>query len=70
MKKVYKIENLCCANCAQRIERFVSKIEGVTEASLSFIFQKLTVVSDREVTDEVLRICKKIEPDAKVTVIL
>ena len=29
MKKVLKIENLDCANCAAKLERRISKIDGV-----------------------------------------
>ena len=30
MKKVYKLEDLDCANCAAKMERAVAKIEGVS----------------------------------------
>ncbi len=67
MKRIYKLENLCCANCANKIERTVAKAHGVAEATLSFMLQKLTVVSDVDLTDEIVKIVRKIEPDCKVT---
>ena len=64
MKKIYFLENLCCAHCASKIERAVSKLNGVEECNLNFMLQKLTVIYSREeLFDEVKRIIVKIEPD-------
>ena len=41
MKKVYRLEDLDCANCAAKMERAISKIEGVQSASVSFLMQRL-----------------------------
>lgn len=40
MKKVYKLEDLDCANCAAKMERAVAKIEGVSSIHISFITQR------------------------------
>ncbi len=65
MKAVLKLEGLCCANCAAKIENEVKKIDGLDEANLSFMTQKLTLEapeSDLErIVDEASRIAKKIE---------
>ena len=53
MKKVFKLEDLDCANCAAKMENAISKIEGVESANVSFMTQKMTI-------------CKKIEPDCKI----
>ena len=37
MKKIIKLEGLCCANCAAKIEEGVKKLDGVNNASLSFM---------------------------------
>ena len=37
MKKVYKLEDLDCANCAAKMERAVAKIEGVSSIHISLI---------------------------------
>ena len=66
MKKAYKIENLCCAHCANKIERLVSKIKGVEEANLNFMLQKLIVETEGDVTAEIEKIVRKIEPECKV----
>ena len=41
MKKIIKLEGLCCANCAAKIEEGVKKLDGVNSASLSFMTQRL-----------------------------
>ena len=43
MKKKFKLADLDCANCAQKMEDAIKKIEGVENASVSFMMQKLTV---------------------------
>ena len=67
MKKRCKLENLCCANCAAKIERGIRAIDGVKEASVNFMTQKLTIDADdarfHEILTEAAAICKKIEPD-------
>ena len=71
MKKVYKMTDLCCANCAAEIERDIAKIKGVNECSVNFIMQKLTVEIDDDtdfdaVMKKVVKTCKKIEPDCRI----
>lgn len=67
MKKVFKLEDLDCANCAAKMERNILKIKGVQSANVSFMSQKLTLEAlDEEfeaIMDEVVRVCKKVEPD-------
>ena len=67
MKKVFRLENLDCANCAAKMERGIQKISGVTYASVSFMTQKLTIEAEDttfdQVMDEVVRVCKKVVPD-------
>lgn len=43
MKKVYKLQELDCANCAAKMEQAISKIAGVEKASVNFMMQKLTL---------------------------
>ncbi len=70
MKAVLKLEGLCCANCAAKIENEVKKIDGLNEANLSFMTQKLTLEapeSDLErIVDEASRIAKKIEDEVNI----
>lgn len=70
MKKTYKLEDLDCANCAAKMEDAIKKIDGVTNASVSFIMQKMTIeaADDRfeQVLKDVLKTIKKVEPDCRV----
>ena len=67
MKKVFKMQDLDCANCAAKMERSIRAIDGVKEATVNFMTQKLTIDADDARFDEILTeaaaICKKIEPD-------
>lgn len=70
MKKTYVIEDLCCANCANKIETEIKNLDGVTSASLNFIAQKLFVEFEDRIADtitaSVVKIATKIEPDVSV----
>ena len=44
MKKTYKFTNLCCANCAAKIERQAAALPGVESCTLNFMFLKMAVV--------------------------
>ena len=70
MKKKFKLQDLDCANCAAKMEEAIKKLDGVQDASVSFMTQKMTVDADDErfdeIMDEVVRVCAKVEPDCKV----
>ncbi len=72
MKKKFKLENLDCANCAAKMEDAIKHIDGVTDANMSFMTQKLTVEADDArfdaIMDEIVKTCAKIEPDMKILV--
>ena len=46
MKKTYKLIDLDCANCAAKMEAAIKKLPGVTDATVSFLTQKMTVEAD------------------------
>ena len=70
MKKIFRLKDLDCANCAAKMERGINKIDGVESATVSFMSQKLTIEADdsrfESIMDEVVRVCKKIEPDCVI----
>lgn len=70
MKKKFKLTDLDCANCAAKMEDAIKKLPGVTDATVSFMTQKLTIEADdgrfEDIMDEVVRVCKKIEPDCAI----
>lgn len=67
MKKVINLEDLDCANCAAKMECAVKKVEGVTNANVNFMMQRMTVEIDHDdpqaVLAEIKKVCKKVEPD-------
>ena len=70
MKKKFKLTDLDCANCAAKMEAAIKKIDGVNDATVSFLTQKLTLDADDArfdaSLDEVVRVCKKVEPDCVI----
>ena len=70
MKKAFKLEHLCCANCAAKIETAIGKLEGVHKVSLNFLAEKLTIEADDTRFDEIMKECvkiaKRIEPDCNI----
>lgn len=70
MKKKYKLQDLDCAHCAAKMEEAIKKIDGVNDAAISFMTQKLTIDADDEkfdsIMNQVVEECKKVEPDCTV----
>ena len=73
MKKVIKLEGLCCANCAAKIEEGVKKLNGVKSASLSFMTQRLVIEAEDGEEERIVEAARvledKIEPEAEFKVI-
>ena len=65
MKKHYKFE-IDCANCAAKVEDAIKKIDGVNNATVSFMTQKLTLDADDACLQKVVATAKKIEPDCEL----
>lgn len=70
MKKVFRLEDLDCANCAAKMECAIKKLNGVNDASVSFMAQRLTIDADdenfEEIMNKVVKTCRKIEPDCTI----
>lgn len=70
MKKKFKLQDLDCANCAAKMENAIKKIDGVHDANVSFMTQKMTVDAedDRfdEIMQEIVKVCAKVEPDCQI----
>ena len=70
MKKTYKIE-VDCAACALKMEEAAQKTQGVAEATVSFMTQKMKVefvegADPAAVMQQVRKNCKKVEDDCEV----
>ncbi len=70
MKKVYKVEDLDCANCAAKIESAIQKIDGVQSASVSFVAQKIVLEAEESalsgIEKQMVKVCRKIELDCRI----
>ncbi len=70
MIKKYNMENVDCANCAAKMEEGIKKLEGVNDARVNFLTQKLVLDTKREDVDalmkEILKICRKIDGDVEI----
>ena len=72
MKKVYRLEDLDCANCAAKMEDAIRKIEGVNGVNVNFLAQRMTLDAEDSIFDDVLqkavKTAKRIEPDCRIRV--
>ncbi len=72
MNKTYKIE-VDCANCAEKMQEAAKRTEGVADATVSFMTQKMKVefvdgADEKAVMKQVVKACKKVEPDCEVAI--
>ncbi|MBS4009103.1 MAG: cation transporter [Clostridium sp.] len=67
MKKKFTLKGLECANCAAKMEKVINELDGVKEATVNFMTQKLVIEGEDEkmptIIQEAEKIVKKIEPD-------
>ncbi|HHV97976.1 MAG TPA: cation transporter [Clostridiaceae bacterium] len=67
MKRRFILEGLGCANCAAKIEMAINKLDGVKEATVNFMTQRLVVEGEDEKMPAIIqaaeKIVKSIEPD-------
>lgn len=67
MKKRFKLENLDCAGCAAKMENNIKKIDGVNDAVVSFMTQRLSIDADdsrfEQIMQQVETVCRKVEPE-------
>lgn len=70
MEKIYNIE-VCCPNCAAKMEAASQKVSGVSSAAISFVTQKMKIsfaegADPAAVMPEVLKVCRKVERDVEI----
>ena len=58
MKKIFKLENLDCANCAAKMENAINKMEGVS-ATINFMSQKLSLEAADDVFEDTIAAAQK-----------
>lgn len=66
MERIIKFKGLCCANCAEKLERKLNKMKGV-EATVSFVAGKILLnLDDENLLESVIELCKKTEPEIEI----
>lgn len=70
MKKTFNFENLDCANCAAKMEDAIKKIDGVVDATVTFMTQKLYIEYDesqeKDILKKVRKAVRKIDSDTDI----
>ena len=70
MKKVFKMQDLECANCAAKMQDAIGKIDGVEAVSVNFLTQRMTLEAPEERMEEILqkadKAIRKFEPDCRI----
>lgn len=59
MKKTFVIEDLDCPNCAAKLELALKGIDGVENATVNFIAQKMTIEADEGAFDKIMKAAVK-----------
>ena len=72
MKKKFKMQDLDCAHCAAKMDEAIKNIDGVNDAAISFMAQKLTIDAEDDkfdsIMEEVVKTCRKVEPDCTILI--
>ena len=68
MKKRFKFV-VDCANCAAKVEAAVKKIDGVNDATVNFMAQKLVLDADDARFEEILKAAQKVADKYDTTII-
>ena len=70
MRKVFKLDEIDCANCARELQEGLAKLDGVQSVSVNFMTQKLTLEADDAefdaVFERVVDYTAENEPDCEI----
>ena len=71
MKKTLKFTEIDCANCAAKVEKNISKLEGVESVRVVFLTQKIILGVDesadwQDLLKQIEKAAKKVEPDCEI----
>lgn len=72
MKKIIRLQDLDCANCAAKMENAVGKVQGVNSVTVNFMSQKMILdLSDtdtEQILKDIVKACKKADPDCSLDI--
>ena len=70
MRKKVMLRELCCANCATKIEDKVSSMDGVNSCAVNFMTEKMLLDVDEAAWEglkpQILAAVRYVEPDTVV----
>lgn len=70
MIKTFKLTELDCPVCANKMQEAIAKIEGITQARVDFLATKLTIeVQEQEyakIVKQIGKAVRKVEPDCEI----
>lgn len=70
MRKSFKLDEIDCASCAQKLEDAIKRVPGVEDARVNFMTQKLTLAAADDRFDDVLQrvidLAADLEPDCEI----
>lgn len=70
MKKKFILEGLECANCAAKMEKAINELDGVKEATVNFMTQKLVIEGEDEKMLTIVQAAEKIVKDIESHVVM
>lgn len=70
MIRAFKLTELDCPVCANKMQEAVAKIDGVTQARVDFLVMKLTIEAEEQnfpkILKQVGKAVRKVEPDCEL----
>ena len=70
MKVKFKIKGLDCANCANELENAINKIDGIENAVINFMTERMELEFDETRKEEIMKklekVLKREEPDVSI----
>lgn len=70
MKRTYRLQNLDCAHCAAKMEKGISKLNGVQSVKVNFLNQKMELEAEDEryedIYEKAVLLIHKYEPEVVV----
>ena len=70
MKKKFILEGLECANCAAKMEKAINELDGIKEATVNFMTQKLVIEGEDEKMPTIVQAAEKIVKDIESHVVM
>ena len=70
MKKKFILEGLGCANCAAKMEKAINELDGIKEATVNFMTQKLVIEGEDEKMPTIVQGAEKIVKDIESHVVM